>query len=260
MIDDGGQQLARRGRARRWAGRTAMVRSSASSAATRHSAKPASWPSTCSSRPATPGRGQKLGNVLPRPGALAEGHEGLGVQRGGTVEIERAQAAQMAKSVGHSIDRTARAVRQGDADAAQSRAGAAGPPRHCARARHRRPRRPASRASATGSGSRLLDDRVDAGGQKIVRQRLGAGADDEARPAAQTRTARSRRRRHERRGIALADGAEPVAEAAVDGGDHQPAARCGLGEQDRRRGDAGQRHAQPDRQIRARRRGRHARR
>jgi zinc D-Ala-D-Ala dipeptidase len=191
------------------------------------------------------GRGNEFGNVLPRPGALAEGSERFGMQRGGPIEIERPQRRD-GEMVGHSIDGAACAIRQGDVDATQVE----------------RPRQtflgiagtPGIDAGVTGQpgerdgiGGCFLDDGVDSCGQKIVRQCLGAGADDEARPAGNA-DRKIARRRHEGCGVTLADGAEPVAQPAVDGGDHQPGARWDLGEQDRRRGDAGQRHGQADSQ------------
>ena len=60
----------------------------ASSATVRHRAKPSSRPSTSTNRPATPGEAG-FGHVPPRPRTLAQGFEGLMVERGGTVQIER---------------------------------------------------------------------------------------------------------------------------------------------------------------------------
>ena len=187
------------------------------------------------------GRGNERGKILAGPGTLAESRERFGMQRGGAVEIERPQRRD-GEMVGHSIDGTARAVRQGDVDAAQVE-----------RARQaflciaRAPAVDAHFAGQSGErdgiGNGLLNDRVDSGGQKIARQRLGADADHEARPAGNA-DREIARRRHEGCGIVLADGAEPVAQPAVDGGDHQPVARRSLGEQNRRRGDACQRHGQ----------------
>lgn len=189
------------------------------------------------------GRGNELGKILPRPGALAEGHERFGMQRGGPIEIERRQRRD-GEMVGHSIDGAARAIRQGDVDAAQVE-----------RARQAflriagAPRVGTPVAGQSGKrdriGNGLLDDRVDSGGQQIVRQRLGAGADDEARSAGDA-DREIVRRRHEGCVVALADGAEPVSQSAVDGGDHQPVARRGLRKQDRRGGDARQGHGQTD--------------
>ena len=189
------------------------------------------------------GRGNELGKVLPRPDALAQDRERFGMQRGGPVEIERPQWRDR-EMVGHSIDGAACAIRQGDVDAAQVErarqallriAGAPGIDTRVAGQAGERDR----------VGNRFLGNRVNPGGHKIVRQRLGAGADDEARPAGDA-DRKVARRCHEGLSISLADGAEPVAESAVDGGDHQPAAGCSLGEQNRCRGDACQRHGQTD--------------
>jgi zinc D-Ala-D-Ala dipeptidase len=189
------------------------------------------------------GRGDELGKILPRPSALAEGHERFGMQRGGTIEIECPQGRD-GEMVGHSIDGTARAIRQGDVDAAQVErtrqaflriARAPGIDAHIA----------GQSGERGGIGHRFLDDRVDSGGQQVVRQRVGAGADDKARSVGNA-DREIARRRDEGCGIALTDGAEPVAQPAVDGGDHQPVARRGLRKQDRRRGDASQRHGQTD--------------
>ena len=191
------------------------------------------------------GRGNEFGNVLPRPGALAEGCERFGMQRGGPLEIERAQRCD-GEMVGHSIDGAARAVRQGDVDAPQverprqALLGIAGTPSIDAGVAGQAGER-------DGIGGCFLDDRVDSGGQKIVCKCPGADADDEARSAGNA-DREIARRRHEGCGVTLIDGAEPVAQPAVDGGDHQPVARWRLGEQDRRRDDAGQRHGQTDSQ------------
>ena len=53
------------------------------------------------------GRGQQFGDVLPRPGALAERHEGRGMQGGRPVEIERAQTTKTTGSVIQSTVRRA---------------------------------------------------------------------------------------------------------------------------------------------------------
>jgi zinc D-Ala-D-Ala dipeptidase len=190
-------------------------------------------------------RGNELGKILPCPGALAEEHERFGVQRRRPIKIERSDFGD-GEVVGHSIDGTACAVRQGDVDAAQVErarqavlciAGAPGVDARVA----------GQSGERDGIGNRFLDDGVDSGGQKIVRQRLGAGPDDKARSAGNAGREIARRG-HEGRGIALADGAEPVAQPAVDGGDHQPVACRDLREQDCRRGDARQRHGQSDSQ------------
>ena len=191
------------------------------------------------------GRGDELGKILPRPGPLTEGHERFGMQLSGPIEIERAQQRD-GEMVGHSIDGTTCTVRQGDVDAAQVERA-----RQALLCIARAPGIDAQVAGQPGErdgiGDRFLDDRVDSGGQKIVRQRLGADADNEARSAGNA-SREIAHRRHEGCAIALAEGTEPVAQPTVDGGDQQPIARRGLGEQDRRRGDAGQRHGQADRQ------------
>jgi D-alanyl-D-alanine dipeptidase len=245
MIDDGGQQAAREALAavRRPHGNGQELRFVGG-----HAAQGETGIITIDLQQQTghAGRGNECGKILPGPGALAESRERLGMQRGGPVEIERPQPRD-GRTVGHSIDGTARAVRQGDVDAAQVErarqaflhiAGAPGIDAHVA----------GQSGERDGIGNDLLDDRVDPGRHKIVHQRLGAGADHEARTAGDAGREIARRR-HEGCGIALADGAEPVAQPAVDGGDHQPVARWSLGEQDRRRGDASQGHGETDGQA-----------
>ena len=242
MIDDGGQQTPREALA-------AMSRSHGDGQKLRfvggHTAQSKARIMAVDLQQQTghAGRGNELGKVLPRPDALAQDRERFGMQRGGPIEIERPQRRD-GEMVGHSIDGTACTVRQGDVDAAQVErarqaltliAGAPGIDADVAG-------QPGER---DGIGNGFLDDRVASGGQEIVHQRLGAGADDEAWSAGDA-DREIARRRHEGYGIALADGAEPVAQPAVDGGDHQPVARRRLREQDRRGGDACQRHGQTD--------------
>jgi zinc D-Ala-D-Ala dipeptidase len=183
----------------------------------------------------------ELGKVLPCPRALAERSERFGVQRRRPIEIERSQRGD-GETVGHSIDRAACAIRQSDVDPAQVErprqavlgvAAAPGVDAHvCGQA-----------SEHDGIGHRLLGNGVDPVSHQLVHQHLRASADDKARPAGNA-DRKIARRRYEGRGVALAQGAKPVTQPAVDGGDHQPAVRRGLREQDRRGGEASQRHGE----------------
>ncbi len=199
-------------------------------------------------------RGQELRQVPSRPGALAEGDESFGMHRSGAIEVESAERRQH-KVRGHSVDCASRAVGQGDVDAAEVErpwqafalvlpapgfdAGAIGEARQ-----------------DNGIRNGLLGAGIDTGRSKLIHQDLRAYADDVARPPVEPRR-QSACRGDERLGIALADGAKPVAQPAVDSGDGQTTARHGLGEQHRSRAEARQGYAKSDGEP-ARRRQTHA--
>jgi|FEC22Drversion2_1045045.scaffolds.fasta_scaffold01185_7 zinc D-Ala-D-Ala dipeptidase len=148
---------------------------------------------------------------------------------------------------GHSLDRTAGAVRQGDVDAAQVERS------RQAFARIGRP--PAVDAGLGGKASEhhrigqgFLSGSIDAGVDQSLRQGGSVAADDQASPTVEARRKRERRS-DEWRSVAFADGAEPIAQTAVDGRYRQPAIGLCLREQDRCGGNAGQWHGKTDRQA-----------
>ena len=233
---------------RRSARRTAMVTSSASSAATRKMAMPIAAPSISSRMPATPGDANSSAmscRVHPRSprGVKASPCSAAARSRSSAPSGRRTRGGTGTASV----HRPAHTVRQGDADTAQierpwqSLARVARPPSVDA-LRQRQARH------GDGIHAGDLGFTVHTGRHQMGHEQVHVGPHDEAGSAVQA-ICQPGGRRGKRRRHALADGAEPVSEPTVDGGNGQssacrrPARR--LGGQHGGGRNTGQRHTQP---------------
>ena len=153
--------------------------------------------SACSNRPATPGEARSSARSCR---VQARSPKGTKDSPCNAAARSRSSAPKGRKTEisGHSIDRPPRTVGQGDADAAQIER-----PRQALALVARAPGFDACIGGEAGDGDGirqgLLGHRVDAGRDELRRKRLRAGADDEARPAAQARGELGRRRDERRR-------------------------------------------------------------
>jgi zinc D-Ala-D-Ala dipeptidase len=182
-------------------------------------------------------RGGDFGDVLPCPGALAQGCEGRAVQGRREVEVERAERAKGEPF--HSVDRPPRAVGQRDVDATQVKR-----PRQAFSAIAFPPTVGPLGQRQTGDRGRVRQGDLRDGIDEPRSKRRGFGPDDETGSAAKL-LRKSLGRGEKRRLIICSNGTEPIAEMAVDGGDSQTAARrARLGKQGFGRGNTGKGHGE----------------